>query len=225
MDDFTRIGGILPGFFLEVIFAIICGGLVGLERGLHHKAAGLRDNILICLGSVLYMNLSEFITILSDSGLNADPTRIAGQVVTGIGFIGAGVIIHGKGGVSGLTTAATIWVVAAIGLLIGSDQALLGMMVTGITLLILTALHGLEKGLLDRPKTLLLKIIVRDDTVDLRERLQQVLETYRVKTSAFRSEQIPNGYKLTIQCANEPEDVRELVGKLWTVAGVTEVEH
>lgn len=225
MDELTRIGGILPGFFLEVIFAIICGGLVGLERGLHHKAAGLRDNILICLGAALYMNLSEFIVILSDSGLNVDPTRIAGQVVTGIGFIGAGVIIQGKGGISGLTTAATIWVVAAIGLLIGADQALLGLMVTGVTLLVLTALHGLEKGFMERPKTVLLKLTAREDTVELRERVQQILEAFKVKTSAFRSEQVLNGYKLTLQCANEPDDVRALVAKLWTVAGIMEVEH
>ncbi|CUS88767.1 MgtC/SapB family protein, partial [Candidatus Kryptonium thompsonii] len=100
-------------FFLAIVF----GGLIGLERELKGKPAGFRTNILICLGSTLYMILSMKIA--------GDPGRIAAQVVTGIGFIGAGTIIQARGTITGLTTAATIFVVASIGLAIGSNQIIL----------------------------------------------------------------------------------------------------
>ena len=95
--------------FLQLGLATLFGGAIGLERELGGKPAGLRTNILICIGSVLYTKLS--ITMASG---NSDPTRVAAQIVTGVGFIGAGTILHARGAVVGLTSAATIWVVAAI---------------------------------------------------------------------------------------------------------------
>src|SRR5689334_9869288 len=90
--------------------AMLLGGAVGLERELNGKAAGLRTNILICSGAAMFTQLS--ITL---AGGRTDPERIAAQIVTGVGFIGAGTIVHTKGNVTGLTSAATIWMVAAIG--------------------------------------------------------------------------------------------------------------
>src|SRR5256885_4467605 len=95
--------------FLQLCLATLFGGAIGLERELGGKPAGLRTNILICIGSVLYTKLS--ITMAAGT---ADPTRVAAQIVTGVGFIGAGTILHARGAVVGLTSAATIWVVAAI---------------------------------------------------------------------------------------------------------------
>ena len=115
-------------FFLAIVF----GGLIGLERELKGKPAGFRTNILICLGSTLYMILSMKIA--------GDPGRIAAQVVTGIGFIGAGTIIQARGTITGLTTAATIFVVASIGLAIGSNQIILATIFTGLVLIVLTLL-------------------------------------------------------------------------------------
>jgi hypothetical protein len=100
----------------KLLVAIIAGGAVGFERELRGKPAGLRTNILICLGSALLMDLS--VRIADD--YNGDPGRIAAQVVTGIGFLGAGTILHTRGTITGLTSAATIWVVAAIGLTAGA---------------------------------------------------------------------------------------------------------
>jgi len=100
--------------FLQLSLATLFGGAIGLERELGGKPAGLRTNILICIGSVLYTKLS-----ITMAGGNADPTRIAAQIVTGVGFIGAGTILHARGAVVGLTSAATIWVVAAIGVALG----------------------------------------------------------------------------------------------------------
>ncbi|MCF7811282.1 MgtC/SapB family protein [bacterium] len=147
MESLTNVGNFLPEFLIEIIAAILCGGLIGLNRSLHHKAAGIRDNILICLGAVLYMNISKIVAIGEPGGNSGDPARIAAQVVTGIGFIGAGVIIQGSDRVAGLTTAATIWVVGAVGLIIGANQVLIGMIATGFILLILVSLHKIEDHL------------------------------------------------------------------------------
>jgi putative Mg2+ transporter-C (MgtC) family protein len=105
--------------FVLVGTSIICGGIIGLERKSSHKPVGLRTLTLICMGSTIFTFVSK---LVSEDG-HSDPGRIAAQVVTGIGFLGAGAILHDSGRVIGLTTAATIWMVAAIGLLIGTGYA------------------------------------------------------------------------------------------------------
>src|SRR5438105_8961285 len=123
--------------FLQLCLATLFGGAIGLERELGGKPAGLRTNLLICIGSVLYSKLS--VTMAAG---NADPTRIAAQIVTGGGFIGAGTILHARGAVVGLTSAATIWVVAAIGVALG---AAFYWEAAGTTLLVLVVLRGLGR--------------------------------------------------------------------------------
>ena len=108
---------------------------MGLERELRGKAAGLRTNILICVGATLFTQLS-----MAMAAERGDPARLAAQIVTGVGFIGAGAIMHSRGAVTGLTSAATIWVVAAIGVALGSGAVLEGV---GVTLLMLLVLRGL----------------------------------------------------------------------------------
>src|SRR5207249_8849502 len=102
---------------LQLGLAVLLGGAIGLEREFAGKPAGLRTNILICVGSVLYTKLS-----MTMGGPTSDPTRVAAQIVTGVGFIGAGTILHARGAVVGLTSAATIWVVAAIGVALGAGH-------------------------------------------------------------------------------------------------------
>ena len=101
--------------WLQIALATLLGGAIGLERELAGKPAGLRTNILICVGATLYTVLS-----ISLAGPNGDRTRIAAQILTGVGFIGAGTILHTRGSITGLTSAATIWVVAAIGMALGA---------------------------------------------------------------------------------------------------------
>jgi putative Mg2+ transporter-C (MgtC) family protein len=130
---------------LEIGLATVLGGAIGLERELGGKPAGLRTNILICIGSVLYTHLS--IAMLNaigggGGGTGTDPTRVAGQIVTGVGFIGAGTILHARGAVVGLTSAATIWVVAAIGVALGSGYYLEA---GGTTLAVIVVLAGLGR--------------------------------------------------------------------------------
>lgn len=140
-DFFTMYGG----YLLKIMAAVICGGAIGLERELSGKAAGVRTNILICMGSVIYMSVSELMPRIY--GLPADPGRIAAQVVAGIGFIGAGSIIQSGTSVAGLTTAAVIWVVAALGLLIGIGYEGIAICFTVIVLLVLVGIARLEKYL------------------------------------------------------------------------------
>ena len=125
----------------KLTLATILGGVIGWEREASGKAAGLRTNILICVGAALLTELSMvFGTLLSSSGQPSDPSRIAAQIVTGIGFLGAGTIMQAKGNVTGLTTAATLWVVAAIGMTVGAGAFLEA---TGTTLLVLSILWPL----------------------------------------------------------------------------------
>jgi putative Mg2+ transporter-C (MgtC) family protein len=121
---------------LRLLLATILGGAVGLQRELSGKEAGLRTNMLICLGAAL-------LTVLSIQAFpGADPSRLAAGIAAGIGFIGAGVILHRSGGVVvGLTTAATIWAVAGIGIAAGSGKYLIAVAATVLALVILLLPH------------------------------------------------------------------------------------
>jgi putative Mg2+ transporter-C (MgtC) family protein len=133
---------VLPVFLTRCLVAALCGGLVGIERERKNKPAGFRTNILICLGSSIYMAVGLLVP-----GESTDPTRIAAQVVTGIGFLGAGCIIQSGRDVRGLTTAATIWVVAAIGIVAGAGYPILALTATTIVIVTLAALRRVERRL------------------------------------------------------------------------------
>src|SRR5438552_15009551 len=109
-----------PSIPIKLLLAAMLGGIIGIEREIRDKPAGLRTNILICVGSTLFMSISTKVSEL----LGGDPTRIAAQIISGIGFLGAGAVLHSHGFVLGLTTAATIWVVAGVGMALGSGNYL-----------------------------------------------------------------------------------------------------
>ncbi len=140
---------VLPPFLLRCGVAALCGALVGLERERKQKPAGFRTNILICVGSAIYMMIG---LLLANSGGQdgVDATRIAAQVVTGIGFLGAGCIIQNGGRVMGLTSAATIWVVAGIGLVAGAGFPLLALIAAIGVWLTLVVLGEFERRFLER---------------------------------------------------------------------------
>lgn len=102
-------------FFVQIATVIFCGGVIGLERQVHKKSAGVRTSMLVMLGTMLFVKYS---ILVSDTSAAADPSRVLGQVVTGIGFLGAGSIMNKDGLVAGMTTASTIWTQAAIGAII-----------------------------------------------------------------------------------------------------------
>jgi len=132
-------GPIETEFWLKLAAATLCGAIIGSERQLRGKPAGLRTSILICIGTELFIDLGAGL-----NGPGADPTRVLGQVVTGVGFLGAGVIVARGEIITGVTTAATIWVLAAVGASIGVGRLAEGIAVSIATVLILTVLRVLE---------------------------------------------------------------------------------
>ena len=125
----------------RVLLATLIGGLIGVERERKRKSAGFRTNILIALGAAIFTIGS--ITLSPDG----DPTRIAAQIVTGIGFLGAGAIMQNRDGVQGLTTAATVWANAALGVACGGGQFRLAIIGAGIVLAVLFALPPIEAAI------------------------------------------------------------------------------
>lgn len=140
IEDLSLYHDVITESAFKLGVALVCGFLLGMEREIKEKPAGLRTLILITVGATLFMIVSDLIAHVTEGPpeiTRVDPSRIASQVVTGIGFLGAGAIIQSRGSIRGLTTAAAIWVASGVGLCIGVGFPLLG---TGITVLVLTVL-------------------------------------------------------------------------------------
>lgn len=127
-------------FILRLLVAAAAGGAVGLERQINNKSAGLRTNTLVAVGACIYVLINLRLT-----GMSGDPTRIIGQIVTGIGFLGAGVIMHRGTNVQGLTTAATIWCSAALGVLAGLNLFLETLVATALIVFINSGFKIVDK--------------------------------------------------------------------------------
>jgi len=132
---------IAPLHWSGLLTAFLCGGIVGLERQLCGKPAGIRTSTLICMGTYVFVAVGG-----SVAGNFGDPSRVIGQVVTGIGFLGAGVILTREGSVLGVTSAATIWVLAAIGVLAGEGRNVTAIIVAVLTVGILVGVNILESA-------------------------------------------------------------------------------
>lgn len=150
----------LARIMLRLVTAAFLGGVIGLEREMKRKPAGLRTNMFICFGSAMFTVLSE---LLADQW-PGDHTRIAAQIIPGIGFIGAGSILHSRGSVTGLTTAATLFVVAGVGMAAGGGLYLPAIFATIVILLALHVLGWLETRL--SLKALLMTYEVTGDSAD-----------------------------------------------------------
>ena len=216
---------IFPTLIVRSTFAIICGALIGIERERKGKPAGFRTNILICLGSCLYMMVSEF--FLQRSGLGSgDLTRIASQVVTGIGFLGAGTIIQSRGTITGLTSAATIWVGAAIGLFIGAGLAWIGLICTFLVLLSLVVLGKIEPKLLGKCHFVDCNIIFDDQAGRTRTELAAVLAENDISFTDLdftKVDETTSRLKLTF-CDKHPSHSRYIT-ELWRLPGIIEVSR
>ena len=132
--------GLVTSSVVRLLLAAILGGLIGLEREFKHRAAGLRTNMFICFGAAMFTVLSERL-----AGAPSDAARIAAQIIPGIGFIGAGSILHMRGLTTGLTTAATLFVVASVGMAAGGGLYVTAMFATGMVLLSLFLLGHAEE--------------------------------------------------------------------------------
>lgn len=170
--EFLSLGDIV----LRLGVAFIAGSVLGLERSLHRQVAGLRTHILICTGSTLLMLLSIWMPQKYQLG---DPGRIAAQVVSGIGFLGAGAILRLGNNVKGLTTAASLWVVAAIGLALGAGL----FAAAGITMLLglitLVALSGLENRFFPNVRNKLIELSFSEGLSDTTQ-IKDILRQFRI---------------------------------------------
>ena len=126
---------------LRLTLGLVLGAVIGFEREFHRQPAGFRTHSLVALGSALFTIVSGF----AFDGPGADPTRIAAQIVSGIGFIGAGTILQYRGNIRGLTTAASLWSVAAVGMAAGAGMWILAIMATVLMLIVLSILDRIER--------------------------------------------------------------------------------
>jgi len=132
---------IAPLRWQGLLTTLACGAIIGLERQLSGKPAGIRTSCLICMGTYIFVGASLGLT-----GQYGDPSRVVGQVVTGIGFLGAGVILTREGAILGVTSAATIWVLAAIGVMAGLERFSTAIALSLVTILILVGVNLLERS-------------------------------------------------------------------------------
>jgi putative Mg2+ transporter-C (MgtC) family protein len=167
--------------------AVVCGAIVGTEREKREKPAGLRTLVLVCLGSAVFTMVSfAFGTSTGDTG------RVSAQIVTGIGFLGAGVIIHGRTAVSGITTAATIWATAATGMAVGVGYAGAGLALSVGMRLILTGMYWWERYI-GGARWTVLELLFDDNHGKTRIHLERLAEEFEVRHGFGTATQQPDG--------------------------------
>jgi len=176
---------------IRLISAFILGGLIGLERETHGRPAGLRTHILVCLGSALLMLTSMHIFYLYRDATTIDPGRIAAGVITGIGFLGAGTILRFKASVRGLTTAASLWAVAGIGLAVGSGFYVGAYVTSALVLFVLFFLTKLERVLVRKDWYRVLAVETKAGAQQLQD-IRSALSDYRAEIRDFEIKKKPD---------------------------------
>jgi putative Mg2+ transporter-C (MgtC) family protein len=193
----------------RLLLATVLGGVIGLERELRHKPAGLRTNMLISLGAALFTIISYAMA----SAVGGDHTRIAAQIIPGIGFIGAGVVIRERGAVLGITSAATIFVIASVGMACGA-----GMPVTAIftTLLLLVALVllGIAEDRFGLHSQMMTFRLTAEDSAGLVERVHDIASQMGVELRRWQSHKSPDGFVVEFDADVTVPRERELLTKL-----------
>lgn len=167
--------------YMGILYAAAFGSLIGLERELHGQPAGLRTHMILAVGAALAAILSiSYSQFISSPNLPSDPGRIVAQVVSGVGFLGAGAIMKLGVTVKGLTTASSLWTTAIVGISCGSEYYELAGFTTVVVLVILTVINYFEKFLLPSYKSHTLKIVLNDRPGIVNE-VKEMLSLYKVK--------------------------------------------
>ncbi|MBU8921462.1 MAG: MgtC/SapB family protein [Bacteroidales bacterium] len=197
----------------RLLLAMAVGGIIGLEREFHGKPAGIRTNILMCVGSCLIMIIS--IEVAKMSGAVGDPARIAAQVVTGVGFLCAGTIIRSSFTVSGLTTAATIWVLSALGLTIGAGFIALGLIGALLITVTLVLMRYLEAFINRFNKTHIIQIMMEPGQ-GLVGRIVEIFSKAGIRTVLHEADLKGEKWTITIEynssLKNHGKAMKELSG-------------
>ena len=207
-------------FFLRIVLACVCGAAIGFERSRRFKGAGIRTHIIVCCGAALMMIISKYgfadLTDAAGQAFNgtrgADPARIAAQVVSGISFLGAGVIFKNNGAVKGLTTAAGLWVTAGIGLALGTGMVSVGIFCTVLIAVLQILMHRFKIGA-DSYNAYQIQFAVAE-SADFHAVLQAQLDKWEATTTDSRLEHRDDGtvfYDLTLRTTQtlEMDDLME----------------
>lgn len=211
---------------LRLVIAALMGSAVGIERERLAWAAGLRTHMLVCVGACLAMIVSAygFNTVLG-THVVLDPSRVAAQVISGVGFLGAGSIILRNEVVKGLTTAASLWAVAAIGLAVGGGLYIEAAVATVVILIILAGMKPLEERYLKHRRPVEVQLQVKHGTMSLTA-LRNALgwRASRVKQMTLQPCSEPGADEVTLMVESvSPRDLEELVGHLSTIAPIANV--
>ena len=170
---------------IRLILSAFLGGVVGLERERHNQPAGFRTHMILCLGASLITLVSIYMAESFGSSRNSDPTRIAAQVVTGVGFLGAGAILRFGGSIKGLTTAASLWTTAGIGLGIGAGFFYGSLLATLIIIVALAVLDKVEKTFIGSKTTKNLFILTKD-IPGILGKIEAVLVKYQISINSIK---------------------------------------
>ena len=214
---------------LRLLLAVLCGAALGYERERHGRSAGLRTNLLVCVGAALMMVVSKYFyykpgEVAATIPVALDPARIAAQIVSGIGFLGAGVILKERGGVRGLTTAATLWFNAGVGMACGAGMLLLPLFCTGLGLVSLTVMKQWEEHMpRDNYKTI--AVDCRDRNGPLLSNLTQYLSTRQIQILSVNFTTAAEGatYEFVIKGIWRDLELLTHLRDLMGVEGVTRV--
>jgi len=207
--------------------SFLAGAAVGVERSSRRQVAGLRTHILICVGATLLMLLSIWLPQEFMGMKNGDPGRIAAQVVSGIGFLGAGAIIRLGNNIRGLTTAASLWLIAAVGLALGAGMFLAAGMAEFISLITLFLLERLEKRFFPAERNKVLELSYKNSRPNTKEALD-ILNSFNIRTQSVDMDQVigkGKGSKLRL-LVGLPEniDISKLTKALKTSGDVERIE-
>ena len=209
--------------FFRLFLSALLGGIIGLEREAHGRAAGLRDHMLVCVGSALASVLSIF---LYNHYAGSDPSRIMSQVISGIGFLGAGAILRFRASVAGLTTAASLWVVAVIGLVVGAGfyvAALIATLLVWSSLFLLRTL--VERYLIRRDQYRILEVEIRGTSFEKLQQVRDILAEYNTEIKDLELGRL-EGEKARVQFNLKllsPRDEAPILKELGGLEGVLRV--
>ena len=213
---------------IAVVAALVLCGLIGFEREARRKDAGIRTHILVGLGSCLFTMVSiEGVPAIVGASVTWDASRIAAQVVTGIGFLGAGVIFFNHDTVRGLTTACAVWIAAAVGMACGAGMFPLALLITGLYFVVVLAIAPLVVWALKRDRDYVIRVTYQDGKGALRQALllaarhgfeTQVVSTHDVDGESWQ------GAAVELQLAGNRSDMHDCIGDIAQIDGVRDID-
>jgi putative Mg2+ transporter-C (MgtC) family protein len=207
-----------PEDFFKILLAVLIGGVIGFERELHAKAAGLRTITLITVGATMF-------TILSYKFNDAATARVASNIVTGVGFLGAGAILFAEGKVRGLTTASSIWAAAALGMAVGVGQYVLGVTAAGLVVIVLDLFTRLDRWLDTRGRTSLSYEIAYTNRPGKDKELEHLFREHRLTIRSHRPMRQAQCRRDTWEIDGRASDHRALAEKLLADEEISELHY